>query len=223
MTDKREGKFILWFDQIKKDDVPLVGGKNANLGEMYQNLTQAESKIFPGEKISVPYGFAVTAAAYAHFIKENVLDAKIRETLADLDTHNIKQLEDKGQKVRQLILEASFPADLEKEIKTAFAELGKKLKLAPNNLDVAVRSCATAEDLPDASFAGQQESYLNIRGDHELMEAIKKAFASLFTNRAISYRVDQKFDHFAVKLSVAVQKMAQKRPRRERRDVYHRH
>lgn len=208
MTDKREGKFILWFNEIGKADVHLVGGKNANLGEMYQNLTQAESKTFPGEKISVPFGFAVTAAAYAHFIKENALDAKIREALADLDTRNIKQLEEKGQKVRQLILEASFPADLEAEIKTAFAELGKKLKLSPQDLDVAVRSSATAEDLPDASFAGQQESYLNIRGDHELLEAIKNAFASLFTNRAISYRVDQKFDHFAVKLSVAVQKMA---------------
>ncbi|MDR3643068.1 MAG: phosphoenolpyruvate synthase [Candidatus Doudnabacteria bacterium] len=208
MADQREGKYILWFNEIGKTDVHLVGGKNANLGEMYQNLTNAESKLFPGEKISVPFGFAVTAAAYAHFIKENALDAKIREALADLDTHNIKQLEEKGQKVRQLILEASFPADLEKEITAAFAELGKRLKLSPSDLDVAVRSSATAEDLPDASFAGQQESYLNVRGDHELMENIKNAFASLFTNRAISYRVDQKFDHFAVKLSVAVQKMA---------------
>lgn len=208
MTEKRESAFILWFDEIKKDDVNLVGGKNANLGEMYQNLTNAESKLFPGEKISVPFGFAVTAAAYAHFIKENKLDAKIREALAELDTHNIKQLEDKGQKVRQLILEAVFPTDLEAEIKAAFGELGKKLKLPALDLDVAVRSSATAEDLPDASFAGQQESYLNVRGDHELLESIKKAFASLFTNRAISYRVDQKFDHFAVKLSVAVQKMA---------------
>ncbi len=198
----------MWFNEIGKTDVHLVGGKNANLGEMYQNLINAESKTFPGEKISVPFGFAVTAAAYAHFIKENVLDAKIRDALAGLDTHDIKQLEEKGQKVRQLILEASFPADLEKEIKIAFGELGKKLDLSPQDLDVAVRSSATAEDLPDASFAGQQESYLNIRGDHELLEAIKNAFASLFTNRAISYRVDQKFDHFAVKLSVAVQKMA---------------
>jgi pyruvate,water dikinase len=208
MADKREGKFVLWFNEIGKADVGLVGGKNANLGEMYQNLTQAESKIFPGEKISVPFGFAVTAASYAHFIKENALDAKIREALADLDTGNIKQLEEKGKKVRQLILGASFPQDLEKEIKTAFAELGKKLKLSVQDLDVAVRSSATAEDLPDASFAGQQESYLNIRGDVNLLQAIKEAFASLFTNRAISYRVDQKFDHFAVKLSVAVQKMA---------------
>jgi pyruvate,water dikinase len=208
MADPREGKFILWFNEIAKTDVGLVGGKNANLGEMYQNLTKAESKLFPGEKISVPFGFAVTAAAYAHFIKENALDAKIRDTLAGLDTHDIKQLEVMGQKCRQLILEASFPADLEKEIKEAFAELGKKLNLSSQDLDVAVRSSATAEDLPDASFAGQQESYLNVRGDHELMENIKNAFASLFTNRAISYRVDQKFDHFAVKLSVAVQKMA---------------
>ena len=198
----------MWFNEIAKTDVGLVGGKNANLGEMYQNLTKAESKLFPGEKISVPFGFAVTAAAYAHFIKENALDAKIRDTLAGLDTHDIKQLEVMGQKCRQLILEASFPADLEKEIKEAFAELGKKLNLSSQDLDVAVRSSATAEDLPDASFAGQQESYLNVRGDHELMENIKNAFASLFTNRAISYRVDQKFDHFAVKLSVAVQKMA---------------
>lgn len=198
----------MWFDEIKKDDVHLVGGKNANLGEMYQNLTQAESQLFPGEKIAVPYGFAVTAASYAHFVKENGLDQKIRDILADLDTHNIKQLEDKGHKVRQAILDASFPKDLESEIKTAFAELGKKLKLSVEELDVAVRSSATAEDLPDASFAGQQESYLNIVGEHQLLEAIKKCFASLFTNRAISYRVDQKFDHFQVKLSVAVQKMA---------------
>ncbi len=208
MTDKREEAFILWFDEIKKEDVHVVGGKNANLGEMYQNLTNAVSPLFKNEKISVPYGFAVTAASYAHFIKENVLDQKIRDVLANLDTHNIKQLEEKGQKVRQLILEATFPTDLEAEIKSSYAELAKRLKLAPQDLDVAVRSSATAEDLPDASFAGQQESYLNIRGDHELMEAIKKAFASLFTNRAISYRVDQKFDHFQVKLSVAVQKMA---------------
>jgi pyruvate,water dikinase len=208
MADQREGKFVLWFNEIGKADVHLVGGKNANLGEMYQNLVNAESKTFPGEKISVPFGFAVTAAAYAHFIKENQLDAKIRSALADLDTHNMKQLEEKGDKVRQLILGAEFPADLKKEIISAFAQLGQKLKLSANDLDVAVRSSATAEDLPDASFAGQQESYLNIRGDAALLQAIKEAFSSLFTNRAISYRVDQKFDHFAVKLSVAVQKMA---------------
>ena len=118
--DKREGKFILWFDEIGKDDVHLVGGKNANLGEMYQNLTQAESTLFPGEKISVPYGFAVTAETYRHFLKENTLDQKIKDALAGLDTHNIKQLEEKGEKVRNLILESPFPKDLEEQIKTAF-------------------------------------------------------------------------------------------------------
>ncbi len=200
--------FILWFDQISKGDVGIVGGKNANLGEMYQNLTNAESKMFPGEKISVPYGFAVSAQAYRHFIKENDLDDKIRDVLKDLDTHNISQLEEKGQKIRRLILEAKFPEDLESEITKAYEALAEKLKLKLHDLDVAVRSSATAEDLPDASFAGQQESYLNIRGTHELLEAIKKAFASLFTNRAISYRQDKHFDHFEVALSVAVQKMA---------------
>lgn len=208
MEDSRKGKFILWFDEVSKNDVGLVGGKNANLGEMFQNLTNAESAMFPGEKVNVPYGFAVTAHSYSHFIKENNLDQKIKDLLTTLDTHNIKQLEEVGHKVRQLILEASFPADLEKEIKSAFEALGKKLNLSPDDLDVAVRSSATAEDLPDASFAGQQESYLNVRGDHELLESIKKAFSSLFTNRAISYRQDQNFDHFKVELSVAVQKMA---------------
>src|SRR5579862_1294913 len=138
--DKREGKFILWFDEVGKDDVHLVGGKNANLGEMYQNLTKAESKLFPGEKISVPYGFAVTAECYRHFIKENNLDEKIRAALKDLNTHDIKQLEEAGLKVRGLILDASFPEGLEKEIRAAFEELGKKLKLSPAELDVAVRS-----------------------------------------------------------------------------------
>lgn len=204
----RDEAYILWFDEIGKTDVHLVGGKNANLGEMFQNLTKTESKMFPGEKISVPFGFAVTAASYKYFVKHNDLDGKIRDILKDLDTHNIDQLGVKGQLIRDLILESSFPQDLEKEIFAAYKELAKKMKIEEKDLDVAVRSSATAEDLPDASFAGQQESYLNIRGEHALLEAIKKAFASLFTNRAISYRQDQHFDHFQVALSVAVQKMA---------------
>lgn len=203
----KQNKFILWFDEINKDDIPLVGGKNANLGEMYQNLTHTTSDIFPGEKIQVPYGFAVTAYAYRYFVEKNSLDNKIHEILAGLDTADIKQLEAVGGKVRELILSAPFPEELDHAIRTAYQELRKKLNLETDT-DVAVRSSATAEDLPDASFAGQQESYLNIRGEHALLEAIKKAFSSLFTNRAISYRVDQKFDHFKVALSVAVQKMA---------------
>ncbi len=197
----------MWFDEITKADIPLVGGKNANLGEMYQNLTKTSSKTFPGEKIAVPYGFSVTAAAYRYFISANKLDQEIKDILSGLDTKNIRQLEDKGQAVRQAILQAAFPKDLQEEIFAAYASLGKKLKLSASALDVAVRSSATAEDLADASFAGQQESYLNIRGNHALLDAIKKCFASLFTNRAISYRVDQKFDHFQVALSAAVQKM----------------
>lgn len=201
-------KFVLWFDEIAKDDIPLVGGKNANLGEMYQNLTSAQSTTFEGEKIVVPYGFAVTAYSYRYFIEKNALDAKIHEALDGLNTQDIKQLESVGQKIREIIISASFPEDLQNEIISSYHELANRLHSEEKNVDVAVRSSATAEDLPDASFAGQQESYLNISGEHALLEAIKKAFASLFTNRAISYRVDKNFDHFKVALSVSVQKMA---------------
>ncbi len=201
--------FILWFDEIGREDIPLVGGKNANLGEMYQNLSHTSSELFPGEKIQVPYGFAVTAYSYRYFVEKNRLDDDIRKALEGLDTADIKQLEAVGQRVRELITSAPFPSELEEAIGTAYQEMANRLNVqAASTLDVAVRSSATAEDLPDASFAGQQESYLNIRGEYALLEAIKKAFASLFTNRAISYRVDQSFDHFKVALSVAVQKMA---------------
>ena len=185
----------------------MVGGKNANLGEMYQNLTSSTSELFPGEKISVPYGFAVTAYSYRYFIAKNNLDQLILNSLSNLDTSNMKQLENAGHLIREAIISATIPADLENAIITSYNDLAKKLN-SSEDVDVAVRSSATAEDLPDASFAGQQESYLNIRGKYALMDAIKKAFASLFTNRAISYRVDQKFDHFKIALSVAIQKMA---------------
>jgi pyruvate,water dikinase len=207
MPKTRQESFILWFDEISKNDIPLVGGKNANLGEMFQNLTKAKSKLFPGEQIAVPYGFAVTAAAYRYFVSVTGLDKKIADILKGLNTGDLKQLEDKGQKVRQVILATTFPEDLQADINKAYTELAKKLKVSEVDLDVAVRSSATAEDLPDASFAGQQESYLNVKGQYQLQEAIKKAIASLFTNRAISYRVDKNFDHFKIALSVTVQKM----------------
>lgn len=207
MSDRSE-QFVLWFDEINKDDIPLVGGKNANLGEMYQNLTQSSSEMFPGEKIQVPYGFAVTARSYNYFVEKNGLDVKIKEILEGLNTSDIKQLQEKGDKVREAVLSSEFPSDLEQSILEAYHKMAEKLSIEKSSLDVAVRSSATAEDLPDASFAGQQESYLNVKGDHAVLDAIKKAFSSLFTNRAISYRVDQKFDHFKVSLSVAVQKMA---------------
>ena len=200
--------YILWFDEITKGDIPLVGGKNANLGEMYQNLSHSTSELFPGEKIQVPYGFAVTAYSYRYFIEQNVLDKKIHEALEGLDTRDMKSLEEVGSKIREMITSAPFPDELRDAVFGAYRELAKRLSIEDGAVDVAVRSSATAEDLPDASFAGQQESYLNIKGEHELLEAIKKAFASLFTNRAISYRVDQHFDHFKVALSVSVQKMA---------------
>ncbi len=207
MEDKSK-YYILWFDEISKDDIPLVGGKNANLGEMFQNLSHTTSELFPGERIQIPYGFAVTAYSYRYFIEKNGLDSRIRQTLEGLNTSDIKALEEVGRKIREMITSSPFPEELTKAITDSYHELANRLSLSNDIVDVAVRSSATAEDLPDASFAGQQESYLNISGEHDLLEAIKKAFASLFTNRAISYRVDQHFDHFQVALSVSVQKMA---------------
>ncbi|MBI5134623.1 phosphoenolpyruvate synthase [Candidatus Uhrbacteria bacterium] len=203
----RTESHILWFSEINKDDVPLVGGKNANLGELYQKLTTAESSAFPDEHVQVPYGFAVTAYAYRTFISHNTLDQSIHDALQGLDTRDIAALETCGQTIRQMILEGQFPPELESDIRSAHCKLAEQCKTDTKSLDLAVRSSATAEDLPDASFAGQQETYLNVRGELEVLEHIKKAFASLFTNRAISYRQDQQYSHFDVALSVAVQKM----------------
>lgn len=190
-------KFILWFDEIGNNDVALVGGKNASLGEMYQKLDQ--------KGISVPYGFAVTAYAYSYFIEKAGIQDKIKGILKGLDTHNINDLANRGHRVRQVILKADLPEELEKEIIDAYIKLSKKYKKKAT--DCAVRSSATAEDLPDASFAGQQETYLNVEGQYSILESTKKCMASLFTNRAISYREDKGFNHFDVELSVTVQKM----------------
>lgn len=192
----KEQMHILWFDQLTIDDIPLVGGKNASLGEMYRELTP--------KGVMVPNGFAVTAKTYRDLIDEAGIKDEIRNILSDLDTHDIRNLQERGEKVRQLILATEFPEDLVRDITEAYDNLCKQYG---DNTDVAVRSSATAEDLPDASFAGQQETFLNIRGHAQLLEACKKCFASLFTNRAISYRVDKGFDHFDVALSIGVQKM----------------
>lgn len=200
MAADNSKKFILWFDEIGIEDVPLVGGKNASLGEMYQKLHS--------KGIKVPNGFAITAYAYRYFLKYAGIEDEIRKILKNLDTHDISNLQRKGRQVRDVIRHAEFPPDLTQAIYTAYDKLAEEFGLAgTDNLDVAIRSSATAEDLPDASFAGQQDTYLNIRGRRSVLDACRKCFASLFTNRAISYRHDKGFGQFDVSLSIAVQKM----------------
>lgn len=188
---KKGKKFILWFEEVGIEDVPLVGGKNAALGEMYQELAPLG--------ISVPNGFAITAEAYRYFLEKADLTKHIKEQLVGLDTGNMKNLQSRGKAVRQLILRARLPRDLEQEIVEAYQKLGK-------SHSVAVRSSATTEDLPAASFAGQQETFLHVVGEKELLAAVRKSIASLFTDRAISYRKDKGFASFGA-LSVGVQEM----------------
>ncbi len=189
-------RFIKWFEEVGRNDVALVGGKNASLGEMIRNLSS--------EGVNVPSGFAITAEAYKYLIKEAGIGSEIRDILEGLDTHDMEDLSRRGSKIRSIIRDARCPPDLEDEIRAAYREMESRYG---KNVDVAVRSSATAEDLPTASFAGQQETYLNVRGENELIEKVMECFASLFTDRAISYRVDKGFDHFSVYLSVGVQKM----------------
>ena len=189
-------EFVKWFEDLTIGDVPSVGGKNASLGEMIRNLGQ--------KGVRVPSGFAITAYAYKYMIEKAGIDIKIKEILKNLNTHDVTDLALRGQKIRNLIKNTPIPQELDEEIRRHYREMEFRYG---ENVDVAVRSSATAEDLPDASFAGQQETYLNIRGEEELIEKVRDCFASLFTNRAISYRVDKGFDHFSVYLSVGVQKM----------------
>lgn len=190
-------KYVKFFNELGIKDVPLVGGKNASLGEMYQKLTKSG--------IRVPNGFATTAEAYRHFLKDSGTQQKLKQILNGLDTHDVIDLARRGKLARQAILNSDLPQDLQKEIISAYRKLSSLYKT--KNLSVAVRSSATAEDLPDASFAGQQDTYLNIYGEANILTAVKKCIASLFTDRAISYRVDKKFDHFSIALSVGIQKM----------------
>lgn len=191
--------FILWFDQISIEDTPFVGGKNSSLGEMYVNLTK--------KGVGIPNGFAITAKAYFYLLDKAGIGEHIKGILDGLDKSNMHELSEAGRKIRELIIGAEMPDDLKKQILEAYRNLCGAYKADRDDIDVAVRSSATAEDLPDASFAGQQETYLNIRGDKALIEACKKCFASLFTARAISYRVDKGFDNFKIGLSIGVQKM----------------
>ncbi len=203
-----EKPYILWFDEVGLQDLPLVGGKNASLGEMRKELGK--------RGVNVPNGFAVTVSAYHAFLERGIVQEwhdglgkrnvreNIQEILKGLDVENLENLSDKGSRIRRLIYSLEFPRDLVEDIVKAYRSLCKEYG---EDTDVAVRSSATAEDLPNASFAGQQETYLNIRGEYALIQACKRCFASLFTNRAISYRAHNNFDHFQVALSIGVQKM----------------
>lgn len=193
---EKQTSFILWFSDITIEDVPFAGGKNAALGEMVSHLSQLG--------IRVPNGFAITAFAYNYFLERAGLKERIGGILAMLNVADVNELQKKGEEVRNLIISAELPNDLKEAISEAYGNLGKMYN---ENPDVAVRSSATAEDLPGASFAGQQETYLDVVGGDNLLEAVKKCFASLFTDRAISYRQDKGFSHTEISLSVGVQKM----------------
>jgi len=189
-------KWIMWFDEIGLSDLPQVGGKNASLGEMYQELSS--------KGVNVPYGFAITVGAYHYLLDYSGMREKVDALLHGLDVDDLNALQTTGSRIRQIIRGIDFPEDLKQGIVESYRKLCERYG---EDTDVAVRSSATAEDLPDASFAGQQDTYLNIRGEADLLEACKRCFASLFTNRAITYREHKHFNHFDVGLSIAVQKM----------------
>jgi len=196
MRDKKS-KYILWFKEISCKDTPLVGGKNASLGEMFSHLSK--------KGVKIPNGFALTANAYWYFLKTNKIDERLKEIFNQLDASNFESIAQVGKQARSLILKAEFPEDLKKEILKSYRILSRQYN--EKATDVAVRSSGTAEDLATASFAGEHETYLNVRGEKELLKAIKKCIASMFTDRAIAYREEKGFSHFKIALSVGVQKM----------------
>ena len=192
----QENALVLWFEEVGSNDVARGGGKNASLGEMINGLQP--------KGINIPGGFATTAYAYRHFIEAAELEEQLRQVFADLDVDDFDNLQKRSKKARSLILQTPFPEELREAFAQAYQQLCDRYG---EDTDVAVRSSATAEDLPEASFAGQQETYLNVQGVNGVLEATQKCFASLFTNRAISYRHQNGFDHFDTALSVGVQKM----------------
>ncbi|ADC88687.1 phosphoenolpyruvate synthase [Thermocrinis albus DSM 14484] len=190
-------RYVVWLDEVGIEDIPLVGGKNASLGEMIRNLSQLG--------INIPYGFVVTSETYYEFIRYNKLETEIKKILSGLDPKNTEDLAKRGYQIRELIKGGEFPPGLEDLIKEYYRKLSERY--GSFAVDVAVRSSATAEDLPHASFAGQQETYLNVVGAENVLTAVKNGFASLFTDRAISYRESFGFDHFKVGIAMGVQKM----------------
>jgi pyruvate, water dikinase len=195
-SQKAKLSYIKWFREIGIEDVPIVGGKTASLGEMFRELKP--------KGVNVPDGFAITAAGYWHFLRETGLDQFIGAQLVDLKTNDVKQLQKRGGAIRDAILAATLPTDLRQEILEAYAQLCRD---SDELISVAVRSSATAEDLPEASFAGAQETFLNVTGHDRVIEACRRCYASLFTDRAISYRAERGFAHDKVGLSIAVQTM----------------
>lgn len=196
-------KYVKFFDQISIDDIPQVGGKNASLGEMQSHLAP--------KGVNLPNGLATTAESYYYFLDSVGIRHQIQDILNGLDVKNINDLKARGAKIRNLIIKSKLPKDFEDEIRRGYKELSQKC--GRKNLVVAIRSSATAEDLPNASFAGQQETYLNIKGERNVLKATKKCIASLFNDRAIVYRVENKFDHMKVALSVGIQQMVAVRSR----------
>lgn len=196
ISDKNSSPYVIPFESLRNTDVEEVGGKNASLGEMISQLSSVG--------VSVPGGFATTSAAFRNFLEESGLTQKINEKLSSLDIEDLGALSSAGEQIRQWIVDAPLTPRLKSEIEVAYGEL---IRLEGENVSFAVRSSATAEDLPDASFAGQQESYLNIRGLENVLEAIKHVFASLYNDRAISYRVHKGFEHSDVALSAGIQRM----------------
>lgn len=188
--------YVRFFEEIGIEDVPLVGGKNASLGEMFQKLSS--------QNVRIPHGFAVTAAAYRHMLDEAGAWDRLHAELDDIDPADVTALTRKAKRAREIVYGAGLPDDLASQILAAYRTLQQEYG---EEVSLAVRSSATAEDLPTASFAGQQDSYLNIKGDESLLDTCRRCFASLFTDRAIHYRIDQGFDHFQVALSIGVMKM----------------
>src|SRR5215216_7773271 len=188
------GRNVRWFAELGLGDVEQVGGKNSSLGEMVSQLSELG--------IRVPNGFATTADAYRRFIGDTGLADRINQRLGDLDTDDVQRLADVGQEIRAAVVAQPFPADLDADIRAAYTELS-----GDDESSFAVRSSATAEDLPDASFAGQQETFLNVRGIDQILTAIREVFASLYNDRAIAYRVHHRYEHSAVALSAGVQRM----------------
>ncbi|MDD4913752.1 MAG: phosphoenolpyruvate synthase [Methylococcales bacterium] len=189
-------QYIRWFNELGITDIPLVGGKNASLGEMYRQLA--------AQNIKVPNGFAITAEAYRYVLDQSGAWDTLHAILDEIDADDVNDLARRAQQARDTVYAAPLPVDLQQEILRAFGQLQQQYS---EELTVAVRSSATAEDLPTASFAGQQDTYLNIRGGQALLDACKRCFASLFTDRAIHYRIDQGFDHFKIALSIGIMKM----------------